>query len=128
MQFDHAGIATTDATERAEQFSELLDAPIVHEESFDRMEFVFLSVGDGYFELVGPVEDDSPIAEHLNEDGPGVHHLALETNDIAAAIEHARETGIEPIDEEPRPGAWGHEIAFLNPNDTGGVLIEFVEQ
>jgi methylmalonyl-CoA/ethylmalonyl-CoA epimerase len=127
MRFDHAGIATRDATTLAEQYSELLDAPIAHEESLDGMEFVFLSVGEGYFELIEPLEDDSPIAEYLQEDGTGIHHLAVTTDDAAAAIAHARDIGIEPIDEEPRKGAWGHDIAFLNPEDTGGVLLEFVE-
>jgi methylmalonyl-CoA/ethylmalonyl-CoA epimerase len=127
MRFDHAGIATRDATELAAQYAELFDVPIVHEESFDGMEFVFLSVGEGYFEFIAPLADDSPIAAYLDADGTGIHHLALATDDAAAAIAHAREMGIEPLDAEPRRGAWGHDIAFLNPEDTGGVLLEFVE-
>jgi methylmalonyl-CoA/ethylmalonyl-CoA epimerase len=127
MRFDHAGIATADATKLAEQYTELLDAPIAHEESFDGMRFVFLSVGEGYFELVEPLDDDAPVAEYLDEDGAGIHHLAVTTDDASAAIARARELGIEPLEEEPRRGAWGHDIAFLNPEDTGGVLLEFVE-
>ena len=44
-----------------------------------------------------------------------------------AALENAAEVGVELIDEDPRPGAWGHDVAFLHPDSTGGVLVEFVE-
>jgi methylmalonyl-CoA/ethylmalonyl-CoA epimerase len=52
--------------------------------------------------------------------------VALRTDDIEAALERASETGVELVDGEPRPGAWGHEVAFLHPKSTGGVLVEYV--
>lgn len=125
MQFNHAGIATDDADGLTELYGELFDAPVVHEERFDGMAVVFLDFGDGLFELLEP-HDGGPIASYLNSHGPGIHHLALETEDIEAALSTARDCGVELIDSEPRPGAWGHEVAFLHPKSTGGVLIEFV--
>lgn len=127
MRFDHAGIATHDADALAERFSELLDAPVVHEEEYEGLWMVFLDLGNGYFEVIEPLEDDTTIGNYLDREGPGIHHLALETDDIEAALETARALDIELIDEEPRPGAWGHDVAFLHPRDTGGVLVEFVE-
>jgi methylmalonyl-CoA/ethylmalonyl-CoA epimerase len=56
-----------------------------------------------------------------------MHHLAVATEDIDAALDVARDAGVSLIDEEPRPGAWGHDVAFLHPKDTGGVLLEFVQ-
>lgn len=126
MRFDHAGIATDDIDGLAELFETVFDAPLVHEESFDGMAVKFLDLGNGYFELLEPCES-GPIARYLEQNGPGIHHLALATEDIDEALENARESGIDLIDEEPRPGAWGHEVAFLHPKSTGGVLIEFVE-
>jgi len=126
MRFDHAGIATEDATELAELYADLFDAPVAHEEEFDGLRVVFLDLGDGYFELLEPTEDGT-IARYLDANGPGVHHLALATADVAAALDAARERGVELVDEEPRPGAWGHDVAFLHPKSTGGALIEFVE-
>jgi len=126
MRFDHAGIATDDATGLAELYADLLDAPVAHEEEFDGLRVVFLDLGGGYFELLEPIEDGT-VARYLDANGPGIHHLALATEDAAAALDAAREHGVELIDEEPRPGAWGHEVAFLHPKSTGGVLIEFVE-
>jgi methylmalonyl-CoA/ethylmalonyl-CoA epimerase len=129
MEFDHAGIATADAAETAALFTELLDAPNVHEETDEErgLHFVFLDLGNGYLELLEPLDDESTIAAYLDEDGPGSHHLAFATDDAAAALDTAREMGIETLDDEPRPGAWGHDMAFLHPRDTAGVLVEFVE-
>jgi methylmalonyl-CoA/ethylmalonyl-CoA epimerase len=137
MNVDHAGIATDDADALADLYADLFDAPIVHEERFGDLHVVFLDFGDSYFELLESVADggegdaegtgQGPIARYLDRNGPGIHHLALDTEDVRAALDRAREHGIERIDEEPRPGAWGHDVAFLHPGSTGGVLIEFVE-
>ena len=123
---DHAGVATDDADGLAACFEELLGTPLVHEETFDGLRVLFLDCGDGYVELLEPVEEGT-ISRYLERNGPGIHHLAFATDDAAAALERARELGIEPVDDEPRPGAWGHEVAFLHPRDTGGILLEFVE-
>ena len=127
MRFDHAGIATDDADALAELYTDLFDTPIVHEETFNGMAVVFLDCEDGYFELLEPLDGDGAIARYLDRDGPGIHHLALETDDVRGALDRAREHGVERIDDEPRPGAWGHDVGFLHPGSTGGVLIEFVE-
>ena len=126
MQFDHAGVATDDAAALADLFADLFDAPVAHEEEFDGMSVVFLELDDGYFELLEP-HDEGAIAKYIDKQGPGLHHLALATDDIEAALDHARELGVDLVDEEPRPGAWGHDVAFLHPKSTGGVLVEFVE-
>ena len=125
MDFDHAGIATDDADALADLFVDLLDVPAVHEEEFEGMTIVFLDVGDGYFELLEP-QADGTLARYLDRHGPGIHHLALATDDIDGALDRARDLGVELIDDRPRAGAWDHEVAFLHPNSTGGVLVEFV--
>ena len=126
MRFHHAGIATADAAGLADRYAALFDAPIVHDERIDGMEVVFLDVGGSYFELLEP-HTEGPIADYLDSHGPGLHHLAVATDDIVAALDRARELNVDLIDDQPRPGAWGHEVAFLHPKSTGGVLIEFVE-
>jgi len=126
MQFDHAGIATDDADALADLYADLFDAPIVHEEHLDDLRVVFLDLGEGYFELLEPTGAGT-VADYIDRNGPGIHHLALRTDDITAALDAARDHGVDLVDEEPRPGAWGHEVAFLHPKSTGGALIEFVE-
>ncbi|WP_128226058.1 methylmalonyl-CoA epimerase [Halobacteriaceae bacterium SHR40] len=127
MRFDHAGIVTDDADTLAEQYAALFDCEIAHRETFDGMEIVFLDLGNGFFELLEPVGEEGTIARYLETNGPGIHHLAVATDDIESRLDRARELGIEPIDERPRAGAWGHDVAFLHPKSTGGILLEFVE-
>jgi methylmalonyl-CoA/ethylmalonyl-CoA epimerase len=128
MHFDHAGIATDDLDTLAALYEPLLDAELVHEEEFDGLRVAFLNLQNGYFELLEPLPDaDGAIPRYLDRNGPGIHHLAVATDDIESALDTARNAGVELIDDEPRPGAWGHQVAFLHPKSTGGVLIEYVE-
>jgi methylmalonyl-CoA/ethylmalonyl-CoA epimerase len=127
MTVDHAGVATDDAGALADQYETLLGCERVHEETFDGMDVVFLDFGNAYFELLEPLESEGAIARYLDSNGPGIHHLAVATDDIEATLATARECGVELIDEEPRPGAWGHDVAFLHPKSTGGILLEFVQ-
>ena len=126
MRFDHAGVATEDAESLAFRYEDLFDCAIAHEERFGDLRVLFLGLENGYFELLEPREEGT-ISQFLEDHGPGLHHIALETDDIEAALENAAEVGVELIDEDPRPGAWGHDVAFLHPDSTGGVLVEFVE-
>jgi methylmalonyl-CoA/ethylmalonyl-CoA epimerase len=126
MRFDHAGIATDNLDSQVFLFEDLLDAEVAHEEMFDGMKVAFLDLGNGHLELLEPV-DGGTIADYLDEHGPGLHHLAFAAADIEAALEVARERNLDLVDEEPRRGAWGHDVAFLHPGSTGGVLVEFVE-
>jgi methylmalonyl-CoA/ethylmalonyl-CoA epimerase len=125
MEFHHAGVATREADALTERYGRVLDAPVAHEEEFDGMLVRFLSLSGGYLELLEP-RDGGPVDRYLERHGPGIHHLALATDDLPGALATAREAGVDLVDEEPRPGAWGHEVAFLHPGSTGGVLVEYV--
>jgi len=128
MHFDHVGVATRDAADLADLFGELCDAPVAHEETFDGMAVVFLELdGGGYVELLEPT-DGGAVADYLDREGPGIHHVALATDDLPGALDRARDLGVDLIDDEPRAGAWGHAVAFCHPRSTGGVLVEFVER
>ena len=125
MRFDHAGVATENAESLAFRFEDLFGCEIAHEERFGDLKVLFMSLENGYFELLEPTAEGT-ISKYLENHGAGLHHVALETEDFAAALENAADLGVELIDEEPRPGAWGHDVAFLHPDSTGGVLVEFV--
>lgn len=126
MYFDHAGIATDDADALASLYADLFNTRIAHEEQFGDLHVIFLPFGESYFELLEPTGDGT-VQRYLDDNGPGIHHLALGTDDIEASLARAKTSGAELIDEEPRPGAWGHDVAFLHPRSTGGILIEFVQ-
>jgi methylmalonyl-CoA/ethylmalonyl-CoA epimerase len=126
MQLHHVGIATEDLDALADLYAALLAAPVAHEETLDGTRVAFLESNGSYLELLEPGEE-GVVATFLEEQGPGIHHLAFETSDIETTLSYAQELGVELVDEEPRPGAWGHEVAFLHPESTGGVLIELLE-
>jgi methylmalonyl-CoA/ethylmalonyl-CoA epimerase len=127
MHLDHIGVATDDAAGLADLLTDLLAANIAHEEEFEGMGVVFVELGDSYLELLEPLADEGVIADFLERQGPGIHHVAFAAEDLEESLGRARALGVDLIDEEPRPGAWGHDVAFLHPRSTGGVLVEFVE-
>lgn len=126
MRLDHVGIATEDRAALAATFEELLGVPVAHEETLDDLAVAFLDLEGGSLELLEPLGEGT-VARFLEDRGPGLHHVAFQVEDVAAALDRARDAGIDLVDEEPRPGARGHEVAFLHPSSTGGVLVEFVE-
>lgn len=127
MEFHHAGVATDDLDALAGRYGEILGLEVVHEETLPQLRVAFLDLGGGYLELLEPLEDGGPIADYLAGGPSAIHHLAVAVADIDAALERAVAAGVRPIDEVPRPGAWGHDVAFLHPSDTGGVLLELVQ-
>ena len=127
MQFHHTGIATTDSDAMASLFSTLFETRVVHKEMLDDLYVQFLDVGDGYFELLEPTAEGT-IQRYLDKNGPGIHHLAMETQNMPATLQRARDNGVRLIDEEPRDGAWDHEVVFCHPDSTGGILVEFVSE
>ena len=70
--------------------------------------------------------DDSPVGRFLASRGPGMHHVAFEVEDIAAALEGLRRDGAELVDKEPRAGMFGLQVAFVHPDSVHGVLAEVV--
>ena len=67
---------------------------------------------------------NAALGRFLARRGPGLHHVCFEVDDLPAALATLKAAGVQLIDETPRPGARGHEVAFLHPAATGGVLFE----
>jgi methylmalonyl-CoA/ethylmalonyl-CoA epimerase len=84
-------------------------------------------VGESRIELVQPMRSDSPVGKFLAKRGEGFHHVAFEVDDLREALSELRRNGVNLIDEEPRRGAGGMEIAFVHPEGAFGVLTELVE-
>jgi methylmalonyl-CoA/ethylmalonyl-CoA epimerase len=123
---DHIGIAVGDLDASLAFFRDALgldlDAPEdVHSQ---RVRAHFLQAGEAAIELVEPTADDSPIAKFVAKRGPGIHHVALRVDDIAAALAELKAKGVRLIDETPRPGAHHSLVAFIHPASTHGVLVE----
>lgn len=91
------------------------------------VEAVSLGAGTSHIELIQPVDPRSGVAKFLERRGPGLHHVAFEVEDLAAALAELRDGGAELIDNEPRRGLGGHMIAFIHPRASGGILTELVQ-
>lgn len=80
----------------------------------------------GSIEILEPVDPEGTVARFLRRRGPGLHHIAYRVPDLPAVLARLREAGMDLIDREPRLGARGHQVAFLHPRSTGGILVELV--
>lgn len=87
----------------------------------------FFGEGAGRVELLEPTDPDGPVARHLERRGPGLHHVCLGVEDLAAALDRAEAAGAEVLPPRVRDGAGGRRVAFLDPGSTGGVLLELAE-
>lgn len=126
---DHVGIAVHSLDESLSLFESITGHKGYGRERVDSqgVEVVFLGTGEGRLELMAPTRDDSAVAKYLAKRGPGMHHLCYRVDDIAAELDRYRAEGRQLIDEAPRPGAAGHQVAFVHPRSTGGVLIELLQ-
>ncbi len=128
-RIDHVGVAVEDLDQAVVLYSERFGMTEQHRETVEEfgVEAVLLEVGEGHVELLEPLSEESAIGRFLARNGPGVHHVAYQTDDIDATLERVRRAGVEAIDEQPRTGIRGSRVAFLHPRSTGGVLTELVE-
>ncbi|MCB0882372.1 MAG: methylmalonyl-CoA epimerase [Thermoleophilia bacterium] len=92
------------------------------------VEALMMRAGDGFVELIRPLDPEGPIARFLETRGGGLHHVAYAVNDIARTLHGLAEQGVELIDPEPRVGLGGHLVAFIHPRSGHGALTELVQE
>ena len=124
----HVGVAVDDLDEAIVRWTALFGAMLEHRERVDDqgVEAASLRVGESRIELLAPLGADTPVGKFLAKRGAGVHHVAFETENVGAEIARLKADGVELIDETPRRGMFGLQVAFVHPEATGGVLAEFV--
>jgi methylmalonyl-CoA/ethylmalonyl-CoA epimerase len=123
---DHVGIAVGDLAAALGFYRDAIglpaDAP--EEVASQRVRAHFMPAGGAALELLEATAADSPIAKYVAKRGPGLHHITLRVEDIAATLERLKARGVRLIDEAPRPGAHGSLVAFVHPSSAHGVLVE----
>jgi len=124
----HVGIAVDDLEAAIVRWTALFGATLEHRERVDDqgVEAASLRIGESRIELLAALAGDTPVGKFLAKRGPGVHHVAFETADVGAELARLKADGVELIDETPRRGMFGLQVAFVHPDATGGVLAEFV--
>jgi methylmalonyl-CoA/ethylmalonyl-CoA epimerase len=124
----HLGVAVEDLDEALSTYERLFGAELEHRATVPEqgVEAAAVLVGDGRVELLEPLEADTPVGRFLAKRGPGMHHVAFAVEDVAAAVTRLAEAGAELIDERPRAGLFGLQVAFVHPDSVHGVLAEVV--
>ncbi len=125
MKIDHIAIAVTDVEESAKVYQEALG---VHNIEFETVEsegvkIAIIHLENGRIELMQPTNDASPIKKFLDKKGPGLHHMALETNNIENEVSRMEGCGIQFLGKI-RPGSAGTKVIFIHPKSLHGVLTE----
>ncbi len=130
MKINHLGIATKEIDEALKFWQDALGLENVHTETVaeQKVRVAMLPIGETKIELLEPTSDDSPIAKFLEKRGGGIHHIAVEVENIEESLAKLKSEGARLIDEQPRIGAEGCLIAFVHPSSTGGVLLELIQQ
>ena len=124
----HLGVAVADRDEAVATYERLLGAELEHRELVpdQGVEAASLRVGAGRVELLASLGEETPVGRFLAKRGPGMHHVAYEVEDVGEALGELSAQGAELIDEQPRQGMFGLEVAFVHPDSMHGVLAEIV--
>jgi len=136
----HLGVAVVAHTDVLRFWRDLLGLPLEHVEHVagDGVTVAMLPLGApagggpggraaGRIELLQPDAGDNPVRRFLDRRGAGIHHVALEVDDLHGLCARLKAAGVRLVDEAPRPGAHGTMVVFVHPQGTGGVLVELVQ-
>ena len=124
----HLGVAVEDLDAAVATYERLFGAELEHRETVEEqgVEAASLRVGSDRVELLASLGEDTAVGKFLAKRGPGMHHVAYEVDDVGRAIDELAAEGAELIDERPRRGLFGLEVAFVHPDSAHGVLAEVV--
>ncbi|PRY42978.1 methylmalonyl-CoA epimerase [Spirosoma oryzae] len=127
---EHIGIAVRDLAQANALYTRLLNVPPYKQETVESegVTTSFFRVNQTKLELLEATNPDSAIARFLEKRGEGVHHIAIEVDDIQTEMERLRNEGFILLNEQPKPGADNKLVCFVHPKTTHGVLIELCQE
>ena len=125
MKIDHIAIAVNDVEESAKTYQEALGIDEIEFETVESegVKVAIIPMENGRIELMQPTNDESPIKKFLDKKGQGLHHLALETDNIEGEVERMEGCGVQFLGKV-RPGSAGTKVTFIHPKSLEGVLAE----
>ena len=125
---DHVGVAVNDIEAALAFFTANFGAPDAEVVALDDqgVRACLIEIGQTRLELLQPLTPASAVGRFLARRGEGLHHLALNVDDIGGKLQILSANGLSLVDREPRHGLSG-TIAFVHPRSVFGVLTELVE-
>ena len=129
-KISHIGIAVENLEGAKKFFEDNFSLPSSEKESFGELLFSFISFEDAgaRLELLQSTTEDGQIAKFIGKRGPGIHHIALEVDDVQAELDRLRAKGIQLINQKPYRNAHQELVAFIHPKSTSGILIELIQR
>jgi len=129
-KIDHIAIAVHDLDSEIDRYQNILGLSLIHREIVEeqKVKVAVFAVGDVNIELLEPLSEDSPISSFLEKRGGGIHHVALEVDDINQQTQQMSKEGIKFINREPKKGIDNKLITFLHPENFSRVLLELVQK
>lgn len=127
---DHIGIAVKDMTRALPYYIETLGLTLlgVEEVESQKVKVAFIDAGNIKLELLEPIGDEGAVASFIKKRGEGIHHIAFGVSDIRTRMAELREKGVQLLQDEPKHGAAGAEVAFMHPKSSFGVLYELCDK
>ena len=124
----HLGVAVRDLDAALDTYARLFGGALEHRETVpdQGVEAAAVRVGSGRVELLAALGADTPVGRFLEKRGEGMHHVAYEVDDVRIALDALTAAGAQLIDQEPRRGFFGLQVAFVHPDAVHGVLSEVV--
>jgi len=128
-RISHIGLAVENLEAARELFEKHFSLPSTEKENFGELAFSFIAFnGEGTrLELLQSTTDDGQIAKFIAKRGPGIHHIALEVDDIQAELDRLQAQGVQLINQKPYRNAHQELVAFIHPKSTNGILIELIQ-
>jgi methylmalonyl-CoA/ethylmalonyl-CoA epimerase len=129
-KIQHLGVAVNSIDEALTFWRDALGLPLHDIETVEDqgVRVAMLPIGESRIELLEATGEQTPVGKFIAKRGPGVHHVCVEVEDLAAKLEDLKSRGVRLIDEQPRIGAGGALVAFIHPASTGGVLVELTQE
>lgn len=125
-RIDHIAVAVENLEESLKFYQDSLGLECLCIETIEEqgVRVAKLDAGNTHIELLEPLSPDTPVGKFLSQRGQGLHHICFQVTDIRGELEQLKTCNVRLINESPRIGAGGAEIAFVHPKSTGGVLME----
>ncbi|MBW1803097.1 MAG: methylmalonyl-CoA epimerase [Deltaproteobacteria bacterium] len=123
----HIGLAVDRLDEARAFFEENFGFSTKEQENFGELIFSFIPLEGTDLELLQSTEPDGQIAKFIQKRGQGIHHIALEVDDIQAELDRLKAKGVNLINEKPYLNAHKEQVAFIHPKSTFGILIELIQ-
>lgn len=127
IKISHVGVAVSNINEVRTFFKEHFRLPVQDQENFGELLFSFIPMGGTNLELLQSTEESGQITKFIQKRGQGIHHIALEVDDVRSELARLKREGIQLINEEPYLNAHQELVAFIHPKSTYGVLFELIQ-